>query len=192
MLPINFPFPPCPYCSIHMTSLWLSVLQEAFLNMHTHNKVTNRSSQTQSFTSKKCLPQSQILGSEPKGLSRGVCWEKWGLGQFSFFALLQTLMNVPMRRCAGAMASVRTQMAPSAASVTVAMRPHLLGTTALVSLPGSLCQSVKESHWLVSLLCDGSQTTDCTHTLRNTHMDRAAHGVKTPSLITADLWDCKG
>lgn len=88
MLPINFPFPPCPYCSIHMTSLWLSVLQEASLNMHTHNKVTNRSSQTQSFTSKKCLPQSQILGSEPKGLSRGVCWEKWGLGQFFFFCFV--------------------------------------------------------------------------------------------------------
>lgn len=36
-------------------------------------------------------------------------------------------------------------MAPSAASVTVAMRAPLLGTTVLVSLPGSRCQSVKES-----------------------------------------------
>lgn len=44
-----------------------------------------------------------------------------------------------------------------------------------------------------SLLCDGSQTTDrdCSHALRITHMDRAAHGVKIPSLITADLWDCR-
>lgn len=147
MLPTNSPFLPCPYCSIHMASLWLSVLQEASLNMHTHSKVSNWSSQTQSFISRECLPLSQILGSEPKDLSRGVCWEKWGLGQFLVLALLQTLMNVPMRRCVGATASVRTRMAPSAASVTVATRAHLLGTTALVSLPGSLCQAGKESHW---------------------------------------------
>lgn len=115
--------------------------------MHTRSKVSDWSSQTQSLTSRECPSQPQMLGSEQKGLSRGVHWEKWGLGQFLFSALLQTLMNVPTRRCAGATASARTQMAPSAASVTVAMRAHPPGTTVLVSLPGSLCQSVKESHW---------------------------------------------
>lgn len=138
----------------------------------------------------QCLPQSQILGSELKGLSRGVHWKKWGPEQFLFLALLQILMNVPMRRCVGATASVRTQMAPSAASVTVAMRAHLLGTTALVSLPGSLCQSVKESHWQMPgwRPCCVMAPRPCIENL--TH--RAAHGVKNPSLITADLWDCKG
>lgn len=70
---------------------------------------------------------------------------------------------------------------------------YCIGESARITLPVSKGEPLADAR-LASLLCDGSQTTDrdWTHALRITHMDGAAHGVKTPPLITADLWDCKG
>lgn len=68
---------------------------------------------------------------------------------------------------------------------------YCIGESARSTLPVSKGEPLADAR-LASLLCDGSQTTDrdCSHALRITH--RAAHGVKTPSRITADLWNCKG
>lgn len=191
-LHIHFPFPLCSWCSIHVASLQLLMLQEASLNMCTHSRgVSGAARHSPSHQGNAC-PIPRSWGQSRRAWTRGGLLEEVGSGAIPALrsaADIDECANETLCGshgfCENSDGSFRClcdrgyESSPSG--------HYCVGESPVITLPVSEGEPSADAR-LVSPLCDSSQSTgrDCICTWRIPDMDRAARGGKNPPLSTAD------